>query len=168
MMHNMPHQPKPANQSNALAAVKNPYLETNAVQAVHTLMRLSRKIIDVASRESQSIAMDDMIGFHALQDEKEKLSFEYQQACGEFHKRLSDFRRVDPALISQLEKLQEEIGSLSRANNEAIKRIGEAAGKRTEATLLEAQELAQNVHIRYPGDEKREKSPAAETHTMNN
>lgn len=136
--------------NNKAAKKEAPCLPQDPVQAVHTIMRLSRKIIDVVERESQSLAMDDMIGFGALQDYKHALSLEYQQICGEFHTRLEEFRRVDPALMNQMDKLQHEIGERSRHNNKIIQKIRERATKKTQTTLYEAQEIAQNTHIVFP------------------
>ena len=149
-MLTQPIMNKAANEDNKFGITKQAYLPTDPIQAVHTIIRLSRKIIDVAQREGQALAMDDMIGFSAVQDEKEQLSIEYERASTEFHTRLEEFRGVDKALIAQMDKLQREIGEHAEQNNKMIARIVENATHKTQTTLYEAQQIAQNQHVVFP------------------
>lgn len=125
-------------------------LPKEPVQAVHTIAQLATKLIAMADEETQVLVKDDWLGLSALQDNKEALAQNYAMACAEFHNRIEEFRSIDTKLINKLDALQRELGEKTQNNNILIEQMHHKALGSTHKTLLAAQEIAQNVHIRWP------------------
>ncbi len=118
-------------------------LSNEKTQAIQQLIKLTDNLANLAERESQAIAQNDMVSFTILQDEKALIAEHYAAAAQEFRNRLPEFRGMNPALLDRLETLQIRLGEATRQNNKAIKRIHDNAQKRTQTTLIDAQEIGQ-------------------------
>lgn len=112
-------------------------------QALRILIRLSEQLVQLADRETQALVQDDIRSFAILQDEKEKVSTQYERAAGEFHVRLEEFRGSDPALLNRLEKLQEELGEKTKSNTKIVERMFRHSQQKVHNNLISVQELAQ-------------------------
>jgi len=127
-------------------------LAREKTQAVQQLIKLTRNLADLAERESQALAQNDMVSFAILQDEKALIAEHYAAASNEFRARLPEFRGMNPALLDRLESLQVRLGEAARENNETVKRIYSQSKENTQNTLISAQELGQNKPMRFAND----------------
>jgi hypothetical protein len=123
-----------------------------ASSIMHQLITHSQKLIDLGDKESQALVQNDMLAFAILQYEKEALTTKYVAVSEEFRSRLEEFRHIEKPLLARLEKLQKDLAEKSHANNAVIRQIQLRAEKSTQKTLLEAQEMAQGLLIRYDHD----------------
>ncbi len=119
-------------------------------QAILELIKVTQKLVDIAEREAQALAQDDMLSFAILQDEKAYISERYVKLSEEFRGRLNDFRGTDKTMLDRLDKLQVTLGKKSRENNAIVGEMYTRSKTRTQHTLLAAQEIGRNVHITYP------------------
>jgi len=141
--------------NNSPAIVKDAaegVLAREKTQAVQQLIKLTRNLADLAERESQALAQNDMISFAILQDEKALIAEHYAAASNEFRARLPEFRGMNPALLDRLESLQVRLGEAARQNNDAVKRIYDQSKENTQNTLISAQELGQNKPMQFAND----------------
>lgn len=122
-------------------------LASEKTQAVQQLIKLTRNLADLAERESQALAQNDMVSFAILQDEKALIAEHYAAAAQEFRSRLSEFRGMNPALLDRLEALQHRLGEAAKSNNEAVKRMHDQAQENAQSTLVSAQELGQKGQV---------------------
>ena len=127
-------------------------LAREKTQAVQQLIKLTRNLADLAERESQALAQNDMVTFAILQDEKALIAEHYAAASQEFRNRLPEFRRMNPALLDRLEALQVRLGDAARQNNDAVQRMYEQSKENTQNTLISAQELGQTKPMRSAND----------------
>lgn len=146
----------PAIEAEAAAGV----LAREKTQAVQQLIKLTRNLADLAERESQALAQNDMISFAILQDEKALIAEHYAAASNEFRNRLPEFRGMNPALLDRLESLQVRLGEAARQNNEAVKRLYDQSKDNTQNTLISAQELGQSKPMRFANDLDEQESEA--------
>lgn len=108
-----------------------PTLPPDPSQALVEIVRLTRSVLDAANAEAQAIALNDGLAFTALQEEKEALIDRYVAAGEAFRDRSEEFRGASPALLGQLQTLQEELGAVTRANNATLGPVVERAKSRT-------------------------------------
>lgn len=127
-------------------------LAREKTQAIQQLIKLTHNLTDLAERETQALAQNDMISFAILQDEKALISEHYAAASQEFRNRLPEFRGMNPALLDRLESLQNRLGDAARQNNETVKRLYERSKENTQSTLISAQELGQVKPLRFAND----------------
>ncbi|MCB1591067.1 MAG: flagellar export chaperone FlgN [Alphaproteobacteria bacterium] len=120
-------------------------LPQNPSAALRELIRLTKALRDMAEQETQALITNNMLPFAYLQMDKESLVAKYQDAAEEFRRRLEEFRGADPALLKQLETLQNELKEKSSANNEMVDRIRSRSMASTMESLFMAQELGQRV-----------------------
>ncbi len=139
--------------ASKLQPVANGILANEKTQALQQLIKITQNLNDLAERESQALAQNDMLSFAILQDEKALIAEHYTAASTEFRGRLNEFRGITPALLDRLEGLQNRLGELSKHNNETIKRIYAQAKKNTQDTLISAQELGQKKPLKLSRDE---------------
>ena len=123
-------------------------LPSDPDSAVNALIKVTQNLLNMADKEEQALAQNDMLAFAILQDEKETISERYTRLSAEFRERLVEFRTVNKATIDRLDNLQKLLGEKTRQNNETVSAIYNRAKAKTENTLLAAQEIAQNVHVR--------------------
>ena len=147
--------------SNELSAIlssqaKAGVLSSEKTQAVQQLIKLTRNLADLAERESQALAQNDILSFAILQDEKALIADHYAAAASEFRARLPEFRGMNPALLDKLEALQHRLGDAAQQNNKTVSRIYQTAKENTQNTLLSAQELGQEHQITFANDEEIE------------
>ncbi len=116
--------------------------------ALRKLITLTRGLIDFAQEEERALTLGDMIQLSAIQDSKEKMTFQYAQASAEFRSRLEEFRGADRALLNQLEKSQNDLNEKTQSNNILIEQLHQRALANTQATLVNAQELGQPVRFK--------------------
>ena len=136
------------------ASVQKPQGKTNNKILIHDvdhalreLVRLSKKLVDFADQETQSLIKGDHLGFAMTQQEKESLAVQYTKASEEFRDRLEDFRTADKGILMQLDKLQTELKEKTENNNMLIDQIKTRATANTQSTLFTAQEMGQRVHF---------------------
>ncbi len=121
------------------------FLSKDPAVALREMIRITKSLCDMADQETQALVTNNMLPFAFLQMEKEKLVERYQVTAEEFRKRLEDFRKADPALIKQLEKLQHDLREKSVANNAMVEQIRKRSLTSTMESLFMAQELGQRV-----------------------
>ena len=141
---------------SADTTVTLPLLPTDSRQALLELIKITQKLVEMADREAQALAQDDMLSFAILQDEKSFITERYIRLCEEFHERVQEFRGVDDTMLNRLDSLQKSLGDKSRANNEIVHEIYTRAQTKTQDTLLAAQEIAQNVSVSFPVKDETE------------
>ena len=142
------------NNSSAIAAdAAAGVLAREKTQAVQQLIKLTRNLADLAERESQALAQNDMVSFAILQDEKALIAEHYAAASNEFRARLPEFRGMNPALLDRLESLQVRLGEAARQNNDAVKRMYDQSKENTQNTLISAQELGQTKPTDFANDQ---------------
>lgn len=130
-----------------------PVLPEDAAKALNMLNRLTLNLCSMADREATALAQNDMVAFSILQDEKALTSEQYVKACTEFRDNINAYRNSDPTLLDRLEKLQKDLAEKTQENNKAVEQMYERAKNRTQSSLLAAQEIGQNCHIRFqPSD----------------
>ncbi len=127
-------------------------LAREKTQAVQQLIKLTRNLADLAERETQALAQNDIISFAILQDEKALIAEHYAAASNEFRARLPEFRGMNPALLDRLETLQNRLGEAARQNNETVQRLYDQSKENTQSTLISAQELGQSKPLKFAND----------------
>lgn len=127
-------------------------LAREKTQAVQQLIKLTRNLADLAERETQALAQNDMMSFAILQDEKALIAEHYAAASNEFRARLPEFRGMNPALLDRLETLQVRLGDAARQNNDTVKRLYDQSKENTQNTLISAQELGQSKPLSFAND----------------
>lgn len=132
------------------------FLPKDPVQAVQRLVKISRALLDLSERETQALVQNETVTFAILQDEKEMLADQYTKASEEFRGRLEDFRRIDRALLSQLESIQKKLTEKVQANAVIITQMRARAEKTTQSSLITAQELGQTKPLKFPNDNTRQ------------
>ncbi len=138
---NMTNQPAKKDVANILP--------TERTQALNTLIRATQALVELSDKETQALAQSDMLSLNILQDEKEFLIARYQKLSQEFRDRLEDFRDADRGLLDRLEKMQLLLGEKAHGNNDTVIDIRDRSQRRTQSSLFAAQELAQQVPVRY-------------------
>jgi len=124
-------------------------LPTERVQALNTLIKATQSLINLADREAQALAQNDMVGFHIMQDEKQYLTQRYERLSVEFRARIEEFRGSDRGLLDRLEKLQILLGERTKNNSDVVVNIRDRAQQKTQNSLLTVQELAQQKSVRF-------------------
>ncbi len=123
----------------------NPVLEKNVNNALRELVRLSKKLVEFADQETQSLVTNDHMAFAFTQQDKECLAQRYATASEEFRTRLDDFRNGDKSILIQLDRLQNELKEKTMSNNILIDQVKSRARANTQSTLFTVQELGQRV-----------------------
>ena len=141
------------NEAVADALPAKAILASEKTQAFQQLIKLTRKLTDLAEREAQALAQNDMLTFSVLQDEKALIAEHYAQASQEFRRRLAEFRGLNPTLLDRLEDLQKHLGDITKRNNEAIERVYEQTKERAQSTLVNAQELGQRAKVKLSNED---------------
>jgi hypothetical protein len=119
-----------------------PPLPVEPEKAVNQLCKLTRKMLDLAERESQALIQNDLLAFCILQEEKDSMSHEYLKASQEFRTRLNEFYTVDKSMLSRLENFQNKLGERTNDNNKLIAFVKDRAEKNTYDARLMAQEYS--------------------------
>ncbi|MFK7838819.1 MAG: hypothetical protein AB8B83_00675 [Bdellovibrionales bacterium] len=153
-LNNTPDGKAPS--SALISEAKTGILAREKTQAVQQLIKLTRNLADLAERESQALAQNDMLGFAILQDEKALIAEHYAAASNEFRARLPEFRGMNPALLDKLESLQHRLGEAARQNNDTVSRVYAQSKENTQNTLLSAQELGQSRPVQFANDAQHE------------
>ncbi len=139
------------NEKNAKSLGKNDPIVSKDIlgkdvnNALRELVRLSKKLIEFADQETQSLVTNDNIKFAFTQQDKECLAERYAKASEEFRSRLDDFRNADKSILMQLDRLQNELKEKTQSNNIIIEQIKNRARANTQSTLFTVQELGQRV-----------------------
>ena len=135
-----------ATQPNIDAA---PTLPQDRTIMLNTLIRLTQNLSNLADREAQALAQNDMLTFAILQDEKTLVAEQYASTSEEFRTNINFYRGVDANLLDRLDALQKDLGEKTRSNNDVVTQIYNRAQDRTQNSLLAAQELGQDQRIRF-------------------
>ena len=117
--------------------------------ALNMLIRLTQNLSSLADREAQALAMNDMLTFTILQDEKAIVTQQYMKASEEFRSNINVYRGAEPGLLNRLERLQIDLGEKTKNNNDVVNTIYNRAQTRTQSSLLAAQEFGQDQRIRF-------------------
>lgn len=133
-------------------------LPKDSRQAVLELIKVTQKLLDMSDKEAQALAQDDMLCFAILQDEKAFLSERYGRLSEEFRERIGEFHGTDKNMLDRLENLQKLLGEKTRQNNAIVSEMYERSRTKTQDTLLAAQEIAQNVRVKFPENKTGETS----------
>lgn len=88
---------------------KEPVLPADPEQAVKKMIDITKKLNAILDREAMSLATKDAVMFSSLQDDKAKVSQQYQAIADEFSARVNQFRIVDQELLNELERLQSDL-----------------------------------------------------------
>lgn len=120
--------------------------------AINTLIRLTQNLSNLADREAQALAQNDMLSFAILQDEKTLVTEQYMSASEDFRSNINIFRGADQGLLDRLEKLQRDLGEKTKINNDTVHNIYGQAQARTQSSLLAAQEIGQDQRINFNTD----------------
>lgn len=131
-----------------------PVLPNDPKAALQALARMAKTLIDLSDEETQILVKDDWISFSSLQGSKERAAERYARACREFQDRIEDFRGSDQNMLNRLDAMQKELGEKVQNNNVLIEQMHHRAMGNTHKTLLAAQEIAQNVHVRWPENQQ--------------
>lgn len=126
-----------------------PILSGDRSVALNRLIKLTQNLSNLADREAQALAQNDMLGFAILQDEKTLITEQYVSACEEFRSNINLYRGVDKSLLDRLDRLQKDLGEKTKANNDTVSNIYDRAQNRTQSSLLAAQEIGQNKHVQF-------------------
>ncbi|MBX2833875.1 MAG: hypothetical protein KTR28_02780 [Micavibrio sp.] len=135
-----------------------PPLPTERTQAMNALIRATQNLINVAEREAQALALNDLLTFNLLQDEKASMADRYETYSKQFRKRLNEFRGMDRGLLNRLEKLQQTLGEKTATNTKVVEKIHGRAQQKAHHSLLAAQELAQTKHVSYQAKDGAKKN----------
>ncbi len=127
--------------------------KNDADRLIKSLIDTTERLIDIAEREKEAIARDDVGTFVMLQDEKEKHSEKYMSQSKHFRARAKELKDHDPASIDKMGELQELLSQKMRSNSRKILQMQENATPKQNmppplagSTLLSAQEIGQNSH----------------------
>ncbi len=136
-------------------------LKSDVNHALNELVRLSKKLVDFADRETQSLITGDHLGFAFAQHDKEDIASRYAKASEEFRERLDEFRGADKSVLMQLDRLQNELKEKTQNNRVLIEQIKIQALANTQSTLFTAQELGQRVRFPEKNHEQNETERAS-------
>lgn len=135
-------------------------LPAEKTQAVQHLIKLTHGLIDLAEREAQKLARNDMVSFSILQDEKGQLAENYAKASEEFRKRLAEFRGMNPALLDRLETAQKRLGDVSSENNTIVTRLYERSKKKAQDDLDDANDIQSKTKVNFANTNQDEAATA--------
>ena len=116
--------------------------------ALRELVRLSKKLIEFADRETQALVTNDHMSFAFIGQDKESMAQRYMKASEEFRGRIEEFHNADKSIMMQLDKLQNELKEKTQSNNILIGQIKKRAAANTQSTLFTVQELGQRVSFK--------------------
>lgn len=119
--------------------------------AMQDLIKITRKLVNLAGREAQALATNDLMSFAIMQDEKNVLAERYVEMSREFRARMEEFRGIDPALLDRLEQIQKDLAEATRDTNKEVSRVRGYALQSTRSTLFTAQEISQKHHVEFEG-----------------
>jgi len=139
------------------SAGTNALLSPDSDRAVQQMIMLSQKLVSMAETETQNLIQNDIFSFAVLQDEKEKVANSYVKASAEFRKRLNEFRGIDRSLLDRLDTLQQDLAQRTKSNNVIVQRLNKRSTENAQATLLAAQEIAQDKVVHFPNQQNNEK-----------
>src|ERR1035437_7661033 len=77
-----------------------------AEEAVRKMIEITREMKELSEVESGTLGTGDLEAMNKLIALKGPLSTTYEQAGQEFHKRIAEFKDVDPALLLELKDEQ--------------------------------------------------------------
>lgn len=119
--------------------------------AMQDLIKVTRRLVNLAGREAQALATNDLMTFAIMQDEKAQLAERYVTMSREFRARVDEFRSIDSSLLDRLDALQKELADVFKDNNKSVNRVMGYARETTRSTLFSAQELAQKHPVEFQG-----------------
>ena len=128
-------------------APQNKVLPQDPSMAINTLIRITRNLSNLADREAQALAQDDMLTFSILQDEKGLTAENYVNACSDFQSNVNAYRGCDKNMLARLDALQKELGEKTQNNNNTVEQLYDRSKNRTTNSLLAPQEIAQWCYI---------------------
>ncbi len=91
-------------------------LDQDPTQAVAQIIDTVETLIALMDEESRAMTMKDAVGFTAAQEQKNRLSVQYEAMAEEFKARLMEFRGIDRALLDRLDGLQRDLVEKTQGN----------------------------------------------------
>jgi hypothetical protein len=95
-------------------------LPLDAEESVRIMIDITERLCELMDDERYSVAVTDGNMFVAANEEKKKLADLYEQAAGEFRKRLNEFRTVDKDLLDRLDQIQQKLKELTQSNMDIL------------------------------------------------
>lgn len=126
-----------------------PLLPREKSQALNMMIRITQSLVTLAERESQALAMNDLLSFAILQDEKILVTEQYIRMSEEFRTNVEFYRGADRVLLDRLENLQNALAEKTRSNNVCVADIYGRAKGRVQNSLITAQELGQQRPVNF-------------------
>ena len=139
MVNQTPHNSQQKNDATILPRER--------VMAINVLLKSTQNLIDIAEREAQFLAQNDMMNFYILQDEKAHITNRYEKLSSEFRERIVEFRGVDRSILERLEKTQIMLGEKTAENNVIVASMHDRAKQKTQSSLVTVQALAQQYQV---------------------
>ncbi|MDB5491695.1 MAG: hypothetical protein JWO78_1544 [Micavibrio sp.] len=98
-------------------------LPMDATESVRVMIDITERLCELMDDERYSVAVTDGNTFVAANEEKQKLADIYEQAAGEFRKRLNEFRGVEPDLLDHLDQTQKKLKELTSSNMDILETV---------------------------------------------
>lgn len=117
--------------------------------ALQDMIKMTRRLVNLAAREAQALATNDLMSFAIMQDEKNVLAERYVEMSREFRARIEDFRGIDDTILDRLEQIQKDLADATRDTNKEIHRVRGYAMQATRNTLFSAQEISQKHPVEF-------------------
>lgn len=108
-----------------MTQIQNNVLPQSAPMALQEMLRITSSVLDASQKESQAIAMGDLMGFTLIQGDKEIIVGKYVKAGEEFRRRAQEFKGMGAIGLDKLKSLQEELAHVAKANNKIVAPIAE-------------------------------------------
>lgn len=129
--------------------IKMYQLPEGAAPAIKALSDVTKELIHMTDRETQALAVSDMLGFAVLQNEKDMLADKYEQFYNQFARRIEEFRGTDNATLDKLNALQIELNQKSRMNGNTVEQISARAKAKTKDKTFTMAEAAKRVPLNW-------------------
>ena len=103
----------------------HPILPKGVNAAIKTIIDIAEELTDIMEKEAKALMMKDHMTFLNAQNEKNRLTGNYEKACAEFKERAEDFKAADAMLVQKLEDAQARLQKQTNDNNEVMERLQE-------------------------------------------
>lgn len=100
-------------------------LDDEPRKAVEDMLKITEELMARLEIETNALATNDGTTFTMNEMDKEHVAEIYQQAAGEFHSRLLEFKRVDKKLIQKLNAANASLKSSTKSNIRVLDKIQE-------------------------------------------
>jgi len=94
-------------------------------QAVEEMITITEELVARMEIESHAVSTNDGTAFTMNEDNKEHVADIYEKAAAEFHRRINHFKKVDKALIEQLNAAQASLKQTTDNNLKLLEKFQE-------------------------------------------